>query len=93
MNVKLSPEVIKKLKQSKVIIRKSFKEKILIFSKNPDDPQLDNHALTKEWQGYRGIDITSDWRAIYKETQKNEETVAYFVALGTHDELYRKSKE
>lgn len=90
MNVKLGPDFLKKLKKSNVKIRKSFKEKILLFSKNPEDPQLDSHPLKREWQGYRSIDITADWRAIYKEIQMSGETVAYFVALGTHDELYRK---
>ena len=90
MNVKLSPGLLKKLKKSDVRIRKSFKERILVFSKNPQDLELDNHSLKREWKGYRSIDITSDLRAIYQEIQIGGETVAYFVALGTHNELYRK---
>jgi len=91
MNVKLSPGFLKKLKNSNVRIRKSFKAQILLFSKDPDDPQLDNHPLKREWQGYKSIDITADWRAIYKEIHIDGKDVGYFVALGTHDELYRKS--
>ncbi|OGD89445.1 hypothetical protein A3J17_03030 [Candidatus Curtissbacteria bacterium RIFCSPLOWO2_02_FULL_40_11] len=91
MNVSLSPDFLKKLKKLDVRIRNSFKERILVFSKNPEEPILDNHPLKREWKGYRSIDITADWRAIYKETQIGDEIVAYFVALGTHDELYKKS--
>lgn len=70
-------------------IRKSFKERIVKFSQNPGDPHLNNHPLNKQWQGYRSIDITADWRAIYKEISVNEETVAHFIAIGTHKELYK----
>jgi len=91
MIVKYSPSFLKTFKKVDVRIRKSFKEKILIFTKDPLDLRLDNHELKKEWQGYRSIDITSDYRAVYKETQIEDETVAYFVALGTHKELYQKS--
>ncbi len=91
MNVKLSPGVVKKLKKLDVRIRKSFKERILLFTKDPADLRLDNHPLKREWQGYRSIDITSNYRAVYKEIQIGGDSVAYFVALGTHDELYRKS--
>jgi len=90
MNVKLSSGFLKKLKKIDVRIRKSFKERIIVFSKDPSDPQLDNHPLKREWKGHRSIDITADYRAIYKETQIGDENVAYFVALGTHDELYRR---
>ena len=91
MTIKFSPDFLKKLKKLNVRIRKSFKERILVFSRNSEDLQLDNHPLKREWRGYRSIDITSDYRAIYKEINMEEEKVAYFVALGTHDELYGKS--
>ncbi len=89
MNVELDPDFFKLLKKSDVKIRKSFKEKIIKFAKNPLDPQLNNHSLRKEWHGHRSIDITADWRAIYKKILVNEEPVAYFVATGTHKELYK----
>ncbi len=93
MIVKYSPLFLQTLKKANVRIRKSFKEKILIFSKNPHDLELDNHLLKEPYQGLRSIDITADWRAIYKEKSEKEEAVAYFVILGTHEELYMKSKE
>lgn len=91
MKVVLDPAFLKKLKKVNVRIRKSAKERLLLFSQNPDNPQLDNHPLRKEYLGYRSIDISTDYRALYKERQAGEETVAYFVILGTHDELYGKS--
>lgn len=89
MNVELDHGLVKRLKKFNVKIRKNFKGRIIKFSKNPEDPQLNNHPLKKQWQGYRSIDITADWRVIYKEISVNEEKVAYFVAIGTHKELYK----
>lgn len=88
MRVKYSPLFLAKVKKIDVSIYKSLREKIAIFTKDPNDPQLDNHELYEEWEGFRSIDITSDWRAIYEEIDEVEEVVAYFEALGTHEELY-----
>ena len=90
MNVFYDPAFLEKLKKVDVKIRKSVKERMLLFSNSPDDPRLDNHPLQEEYREYRSIDIASDHRAIYKEVQIGDEIVAYFVALGTHKELYRK---
>ncbi len=88
MNVKLDPDLLRKLKKHDVRIRKSFKEKILIFQKNPNEPQFNNHKLRDPYEGLRSIDITNDYRAIYEEMTIGEETVAYFSLLGTHEDLY-----
>jgi len=93
MNVVYDPALLEKLKRANVRIKKRFWEKILLFSKNPNDLQLDNHELHDEYSGLRSIDITGDYRAIYKETQIAGETAAYFIFLGTHDELYGKSPD
>lgn len=91
MTVKYSPSFLKTFKKVDVRIRKSFKEKILLFSKNPNDSELNNHELREEYKGYRSINITADYRALYKERKIAEETVANFEILSTHEELYGKS--
>lgn len=88
MNAVLDPAFLKKLKKLDVRIRKSFKERILIFSKNPLDQLLNNHLLHEPYEGYRSIDATDDYRALYHETIIVGENIAYFVYLGTHEELY-----
>lgn len=90
MNVKLDPDLLKKLKKLDIRIRNSFREKILIFQKNPIEPLLNNHQLRDPYKGLRSIDITNDYRAIYEEMKVGEDAVAYFSLLGTHDELYKK---
>jgi len=89
MIVKYSRSFIAKLKKEDVRIRKSFKQRIGIFLRNPHDLQLNNHALRDKWEGYRSIDITADWRAIYREVKfADDEPYAYFTSLGTHSQLY-----
>lgn len=89
MKVQYSPDFYRQYKKADVRVRNSVDEKIEIFSIDPSDLQLNNHILTKKWEGHRSIDITSDWRAIYQEIREDDEPFAYFVALGTHNELYR----
>jgi len=92
MRVKYSPAFLSILKRVDVRIRKSLRESIAIFIRNPNDLELDNHDLRDEWLGYRSIDVTENWRALYKEITENDESVAYFIALGTHDGLYGKGR-
>ncbi|TSC85748.1 MAG: translation repressor RelE [Microgenomates group bacterium Gr01-1014_7] len=91
MNVKLDPDLLKKLKKLDIRIRNSFREKILIFQKNPNESLLNNHELRDQYKGLRSIDITNDYRAIYEEMTAGEDTIAYFSILGTHNELYKRS--
>lgn len=86
--MRYDPGFIEKLKSVNVKIRKSFKQKIVVFGKSSDEPLLNNHPLREKWEGYRSIDITDDWRAIYTEKTEKGEMVAFFVALGTHRDLY-----
>lgn len=89
MKVQYDPDLIKTLKKANVKIRKSLEKKIAIFSKNPNDPRLNNHPLRDKYQGHRSIDITADYRAIYKEIGANGNSIAYFIALGKHNQLYK----
>lgn len=93
MIIRYSPVFLKTLKKLNVKIKKSFKEKVLIFSKNPHDFELNNHMLRKPYLGLRSIDITSDWRGVYKEKiEGEEEEVALFVLIGTHEQLFKNKR-
>jgi len=89
MIVRYDPDFIKKLKKVNVRIRQNFKKQIKIFGQDPNNLQLNNHPLRDEWEGYRSMDVTRDWRAIYTEKSEGDKIIAYFVALGTHKELYK----
>lgn len=90
MKVYFDPNFHRKYKKLDVRTQNRIDQCIRIFRKNPMDPELNNHLLQKPYQGYRSIDITADYRALYEEDEIEEDAIAYFVLLGTHDELYGK---
>ena len=89
MTIRYSPAFFGRLKKANARIKKSVKERILLFSKNPYNPQLNNHLLKREYKGHRSINITADWRALYTEKREGKDSIAYFTSLGTHRELYK----
>ncbi len=94
MKVTYDPEFYNRIKKLNVRIRKNLRERILLFSKRPNDPLLNNHPLEREYEGLRSIDITADCRAIYEEiNEPDQEQTAYFVKIGTHDQLYTKKPD
>lgn len=58
-----------------------------LFQKESQHSSLYNHPLTGEWKGYRSISFGGDWRAHFELTDGDR--VAWFVALGTHNQLYK----
>jgi hypothetical protein len=39
--------------------------------------------------GYRSIDVTEDWRAVFRERQTGKGIVIRFFKIGNHKQLYR----
>lgn len=89
MKVRYDPDFFPLYRKANVRIQNSFDRKLRIFIKDPHNLELKNHALEREWEGFRSININADWRAIYKEIKIGKETIAYFVAIGTHEEFYK----
>lgn len=89
MKVDFSPDFYTQYKKVNVRIRNSVDERIAIFIKNPHDLVLNNHSLHEPLQGLRSINITADYRALYKEIHEEKEESVYFVLLGTHEEMFR----
>ena len=63
----------------------SFETRIKVFIKEPYHVILNNHKLFGEYSGYRSINITGDYRTIFKMVSNN---TCYLVAIGTHGKLY-----
>jgi len=61
-------------------------ERIGLFRTDPFAAILDNHPLGGKYKGKRSIDITGDYRAIYRPIDKD---FALFVHIGTHGQLYK----
>lgn len=86
MKIKYSRGFKKQYTKGPKKIKQAFKNRRNLFLKNPYHLTLNNHSLGGKFKGYRSINITGDWRAIY--SQKSSKTVI-FEALGIHSQLYK----
>src|SRR5689334_21635039 len=78
----------KQLQEAPDDIKGTFREVLTFFMADPTHPALRNHALTGKFAGYRSIDVTDDWRAVFREERVRERMVVKFYRLGTHTQLY-----
>jgi len=87
MKIEYSKNFIKKYKKSPSKIQKEFKDRLRIFLKNRQSQLLNYHRLSGKLKDISSINLSGDWRALFMEIEK--EDVIYFVAIGTHSDLYR----
>jgi len=86
MEIDYSPTFIKRLKKAPKKISIAFRNRLAIFIKEKYHPILNNHWLTGRYLGFKSINVTGDWSAIFKEIGTH---TIYFVELGTHSQLYK----
>ena len=77
----------KDLKRVPVKVQKAFRNRFEVFLRDKFNPILNNHKLVGKYGGYRSINVTGDWRAIFREFEKGK--IVYFDVLGTHGNLYK----
>jgi addiction module RelE/StbE family toxin len=87
IKIKFGRKFSKQYDRAPAKVRKSFDKRLHLFQENKFHPLLNNHALSGKYRGYRSINVTGDWRAIFRELEGGD--VVYFDALGTHSQLYR----
>ncbi len=87
MQIRFSKDFSKKYDKVDWKIRNAVDERLDVFVKDKFHPLLNNHALSGEYEGCRSINITGNYRVIFKE-EKNEDIIL-FLLLGTHTELYK----
>lgn len=84
MDAYLHRSFLKKFKRLPPKIKDRFGERLELFLEKPTDSALNNHAVEKAFPDCRSINITGDYRAIFKI----EGGTAIFITIGTHSELY-----
>lgn len=90
MKAKFSPFVQKTIFQIHKKDRKlaeKIQKQIILFESNPEHPSLRLHKLSGALDHMWSLSITMSIRMVYKLMSKE---TAYFVDIGTHDEVYRK---
>lgn len=92
MKKDFSPDFLKDLskikKQNKKLFQKIDKQ-LTLFEQNPKHPSLRVHKLSGVYKNRWSISINKSLRMIYM-IEENKEPVAYFIVIGTHDQVYRK---
>ncbi len=74
----------KKLKKLSPKIQDQFCDRLETFIEDKNHKTLNNHSVDKIFTDCRSINVTGDYRAIFKE----DGDVVNFVNIGTHSELY-----
>jgi len=87
-DIEFSSVFTKQRKAAPSEITEAFREALNLYLDDPHHPTLRNHSLRGKFAGYRSIDITGDWRAIFREDHTGQKTIVKFYQLGTHKELY-----
>ena len=68
-------------------IRRQFDERLSLFMKESYHPVLNNHPLTGDRTGQWSINVTGDWRAVFREFESGK--LVHFDFIGTHSQLYK----
>lgn len=85
MQIRYVQKFIKMYAKAPMKVQQAFRQKLTLLLNDFYHPLLNNHQLTGKYQDCRSINITGDWRAIFKQT----ENCIYFRLIGTHSQLYK----
>lgn len=85
MKVVRHPRFEKRITRLSPNIRVALAGRLELFLADPWHPLLNNHPLSGDRRGFRSINITGDWRLIYKPLDR--ETIL-LMEIDTHHNLY-----
>ena len=86
MKLIFNPHFKKRVKKLPKNIQAKLKSRLILFVEDPYNSLLHNHALAGQFQGYRSINITGDYRAVFQLLP--EQNAVFFIDIGTHSYLY-----
>ena len=87
MLIRYSKDFSKKYNNVGDKIVEAVDKRISLFVEDKFHPLLNNHILHGEFEGCRSINITGDYRIIFRENKNGD--IIFFLLLGTHGELYK----
>ncbi len=89
MIVKFSKKFDKSYHKLNIKIQDKFNEKLIIFENDKYNQILNNHSLNWDYFWLKSINITWNYRAIFKEVDNLEYEFIEFINIGTHSQLYK----
>jgi len=73
--------------RNNVSLCKKYKQRVLLFIDNPNNPILKNHKLTGVMGNLKSFSINGDIRVIYEELDNSS---VLFVDIGSHNQVYNQ---
>ncbi len=89
MLVRFSKKFAKQRDKAPKKIQVALNERLGIFYEDRFYSKLNNHALVGSYKGYRSINVSGDWRALYREIEDERDVIIFFDFLRTHSQLYK----
>lgn len=74
----------KSLAKQPLLIQNYFKEKLFLFTTNPQHPSLRAHYLKGKLSGLQSFDVTADVRVHFYI----QDGIYILMNIGTHNEFY-----
>jgi addiction module RelE/StbE family toxin len=85
MKILIHKHFEKDYKKLRPKVKLRWREQRDLFIREPFNVALNNHSLRGRYEGFRSIDVTGDYRALYKHLG---EKMALFIRINTHRNLY-----
>jgi addiction module RelE/StbE family toxin len=85
MRVNYQKSFLKALDKLPTAIEEKFYIRLELFLENASHPLLNNHSVDAAYPGCRSINVTGDYRAIFRV----EGNLVIFLHIGTHSQLYK----
>ena len=80
-----SSRFAKEFKKQKKDIQNKVLERLALFTVNQFDPLLNNHKLRYEYGEYRSINVTGDFRIVYRMVDTR---TCFLFRIGNHQDLF-----
>lgn len=89
MKIRLSSDFVKfleKIKRTDKALIDQVHKQLKLFQSNPQHPSLRTHKLSGKMKDRWSISLSRGYRMVYILLESHE---AYFIAIGTHNKVYR----
>jgi addiction module RelE/StbE family toxin len=85
MQLEYSPGFKKQWAKVPKKIRVRAMERLALLCEDPFNLLLNNHKLAGRYASHRSINITGDWRIVYRQIHND---TLHLRVIGTHSQLY-----
>lgn len=85
MIVRYHSRFLKVFRKLPLKIQDRFFARLSLFQREPFHPLLNNHSVEAVYPGWRSINVTGDYRALFEVVSDD---ALVFMKIGTHSELY-----